>query len=121
MLPGGLHLSKSEGLAVGDEHRIISETLVAARRPDQMAEHLALEGVGGAVGPRKAQHGREVGAWARLLGPGAALAHLVGQPLHREPEVPLRTGPARRRAPPPRGRNRPPAPAARPLWRRPAP
>ena len=49
-------------LTVGDEDWIIAETVVPARRPDDMTVNLALKQLGLAVGPGQAQHGDEVGA-----------------------------------------------------------
>ena len=47
----GIHLAKSQRFAIGEKHRIIAKKLVAARRPHQMAEYLALENFGLAIRP----------------------------------------------------------------------
>ncbi len=60
MFVGLVHFAEGFVIAVGQEHGIVTEALVAARRPDQRAEHLAFEHFGLAVGPGKAEGADEV-------------------------------------------------------------
>ena len=91
----GLHLAEGERLAVGDEDRIIAETVVPARRPDDVTVNLALEKLRLAVGPGQAQHGDEVRPSGLAL-PCMPRRHLLMHALHGNSEVPLRAGPVGR-------------------------
>src|ERR1700749_3503932 len=95
MLPRRVHLAESLGLALRHEDRIITEPVVAAGRPDQLAANNALEAFDMTIGPRQRQHADEAGAAIDLaircgLG-GKAVLDL----LHRRAEILPRTGPAR--------------------------
>ena len=80
-------------MAVGDEHRIIAESPVAARRRNEMARDLAREGDALPVGPGQTQDGGEVGARS-VVCPRGAFVELARQPRHRQAEVPAGPGPA---------------------------
>src|SRR6266850_603809 len=56
----GCHLAKCKIKSVGEEHRIVAEALLAARRPDQRAVHPALEFLKMAVGPGDGEHRDEM-------------------------------------------------------------
>src|SRR3954464_13123306 len=88
------HLAEGTGMTVGQEHRIIAETLVAARRPNQRTLDRGFEVVGVPVGPGGTERGDEMrGA---LTGTHcSARAQLVLHGCHGVPEVLLRRGPAR--------------------------
>src|SRR5262245_34839985 len=89
----GLHFAEGQPLSVGDEHRIIAETLRPTRRPHQMAVNFSFKQLGRAVGPGETQRTREVGARTGLS-PAAAAAYLLGNPAHGEGEVLGLAGPA---------------------------
>src|SRR5271170_3500029 len=54
------HLAEGARVAVGQEYRIVAESLSAARRPDQRAVDLGLEVLDMAVGPGHAQRRDEM-------------------------------------------------------------
>ena len=76
-------------MPVGDEHRVVAETLIATGRPGQAAVDLAAKHLGAAVGPGEGEDGDEMGG-------GVLVAERLPHPFHREVEIPLRPGPARR-------------------------
>src|SRR5262249_54063834 len=84
----------AEGLieAVGQEHRIVAEALLAARRPDQRAVDLAFERLGVTVRPGDAQRRDEV-RLALLGSKSVALAQARFDALHRVAEVLRLAGP----------------------------
>ena len=106
------HLAEGTRMAVGQEHRVVAEALVAARRPDQRAVDAAGEGLDLAVRRGERQHGRRnargaAPAWSR---PSPAArprpsAWRARNPSPVRPSAPNRCR-ARRRAHRPRGRNR---------------
>src|SRR5690606_36173953 len=77
------------------EHRIVTEAFRAARRPDEMAEHAALEEVLMPIRPGKAERGHEM-RLARRRRLSATLAQLVVDARHRGGEILRLPGPARR-------------------------
>src|SRR5690348_16619110 len=85
-----VHVGEGLALPFGDAERVIAAPLVAARRPDKPAVHLAPKRLEEPVAPGKRQHGDEEGA---AVGP-------ADEPrldlLHRDPEVLAEAGPARR-------------------------
>src|SRR5262249_57449779 len=89
------HLAKGAGVAAGQEHGIVAETPLAARRPDERAGDLALEFLDVSVGPGEAKRADEMRLALTAL-PRAALAQLVFHRLHGAPEVLFGTRPARR-------------------------
>src|SRR5262249_44153858 len=93
MLPGRLQLPEGQGLAVGNEHRIIAETAGSARRPDEVAVNLALEHLMRAVRPGQAQGAGEVGPAIAGVEATPALK-LPVDPLHGRREILARAGPA---------------------------
>src|SRR5262245_27550300 len=95
MLGVGLHFAKGQGLPLGEEHRIIAETLGPAGRPNEATIDLALERSLLAVRPGEAQGGGEVGKGS-LPAPRAAVGEFVVDALHGDGEVAVGTGPARR-------------------------
>ena len=124
---GRLHFAERLLVAVGDEDRIIAETVAAARRPNDMTVNFALEQLGLPVRPGKAQHRDEVGAQrlaaSRPAGRPARRGRAAWRWRNRASAPPSR--PYRRPAPRParrsRCRCRRPAPAARSPWRQTAP
>ena len=113
------HLAEGAVVAVGQEHRVVAEAFVAARRPDQRAVDAAGESLVLAVGHGEGQHARRN---ARGAAPACRaerlqrvldLAHGDGEILaSARPSAPNRCR-ARRRAHRPPGRNRRRAQAAR--------
>src|SRR6185312_4898611 len=95
VLPLGLHLAERLGPAIGHEHRIVAEPVAAARRPDEMTEHLALEQPGLAVGPSETEHRYEVGARTGR-NPAVPRRDFLAEPLHRQAEILARPRPTRR-------------------------
>src|SRR5437667_6966198 len=83
------HLAKRKPKSIGQEHRIIAEALVAARRPDQRAVDPALEFLQMAVRPGDTQDRDEMG-FAAFRREGIALAQTGLDPLHRVAELSLR-------------------------------
>ena len=123
---GRLHFAERLALPVGDEDRIIAETVAAARRPNDMTVNFALEELGLTVRPGKAQHRNEVGAQRLPLQAcrsAARRGRAAWQWRNRASGPPSR--PCRPPAPPPahqsRCRCRQPMPAARSPWRQTAP
>src|SRR4051794_29291625 len=57
-----LHLAERDGVSVRDEHRIVTEAVIAARRPHQRAVRFATKAFLMAVGPCEREHGDEAGA-----------------------------------------------------------
>ena len=98
MLGIGLHLAEGQPLSIGDEHRIIAETLAPARRPHEMAVNFSFKQLGCPVRPGQAQRTREVGARTQVveIAPAAATPHLIGDPAHGQCEVLGLARPARR-------------------------
>ena len=96
MLLRGVHLAERLLPAVRDEHRVVTEALVAARRPDERAFDAAVECFGLAiVGPGNRQSARELGVMA---GVRSFCLHRVPHPLHRTVPVAIAglvLGPAR--------------------------
>jgi hypothetical protein len=84
-----VHLAERCAFALGHEHRIVAETLGAARRPDQAAAHLAAKSRDMPVGPGERQHRDEAGA--PVAGAGKAFLHQR----HGLGKIALRPGPAR--------------------------
>src|SRR5690242_10615144 len=60
MLGVGVHFTKGLAPALGQEHRIIAEAALAARRPDESAMHLAAEILDMAVRPGDREHAHEM-------------------------------------------------------------
>src|SRR5207245_2661756 len=89
------HLAEGAGMAGGQKHRIVAETLLAARRPDERAVDGALEFLDVFVGPGEAERADEMRR-ALAARTRAALAQLVFHDLHGPPKVFLRARPARR-------------------------
>src|SRR5689334_16943703 len=89
------HLAEGQIEAVGQEHWIVAETLLAARWPDQRAVDLALELFDMSVRPGDAEHRDEVRLALRRR-EGVALAQAGLDPLHRVTEILGLAGPARR-------------------------
>src|SRR3990172_4322662 len=87
-----LHLAESQLMTVGDEDRIIAETVLPARRPNDMTVNFAFKQLGFAVRPGKAEHRDEVGP-ERLAFPAPPGRELVVDALHGDGEIPARTGP----------------------------
>src|SRR4051812_39021871 len=85
-----LDLAEGEGPALGDEHRVVAEAAVAARRPDQVPVDLAAEGLGVSVGPGERERRDEMGAPVRLA------LQLRLDAGHRDREILGRPRPARR-------------------------
>src|ERR1700690_2908580 len=56
----GIHLTKGLAAAIGQEHGIIAEPLVAPGRPDEAAMDLTLEGIDMAIGPGERKHRDEM-------------------------------------------------------------
>ena len=83
---GRLHFAERLLVTVGDEDRIIAETVAAARRPNDMTVNFALEQLGLPVRPGKAQHRDEVGAQRRAA-PGLPVDQFVVDALHGDGEV----------------------------------
>src|SRR5580698_6222604 len=89
------HLAERAIVPVRQEHRIVAETLVAARRPDQRAVDARFKVFKMPVGPGHAERGYK--AAATLLGRGLAeFPQFVIDRLHREVEVFLWSRPTRR-------------------------
>src|SRR3546814_10418710 len=61
MLPSGVAFPEGQGMPVGDEHRVVAEAAVAARRPHRLAMHLPLHRFGVAVRPGEAEGAGEPG------------------------------------------------------------
>ena len=93
MLSQRLHLAEGQGLAVGQEHRIIAETLAAAGRPYELAMHFAFEYMRFPVRPCKAECRGEVGAPLRRLS-RILRGQLTLDAGHGRLEVLVRSGPA---------------------------
>src|SRR4030081_3175155 len=89
------HLAEGEREPVGQEHRVIAEALVAARRIDQRAVDRGLEFLDMAVRPGDAQRRDEMRLAALRRG-GAALAQQRVDPRHGAGEILGGAGPARR-------------------------
>src|SRR6201989_1465646 len=92
------HLAESAVETIGQEHRIITETGAAARRPDQRSVHARLDFRDMIVGPGHAERGDEM----RLALVGCCRAAFLQQPLdprHRRVEILARSGPARGKQP----------------------
>ena len=81
-------------VAVGQEHRIVPETFVTARRPDQRAVDPGLEILDMAVGPGRAQRRDEMRR-ALFRRRCAAFVELDLDRLHGAAEILFRPGPAR--------------------------
>ena len=82
-------------MAVGQEHRIVTKALIAARRPNQRAVDAALEFLDVTIGPGHAQRGDEM-RLAALRRRRAALAEFFLDRRHGPGKIPLGPGPARR-------------------------
>ena len=54
------HLAKGQRVAIGQKHGIVSETLVAAWRPDKGAGHRGVEFFKVSVGPGEAERANEL-------------------------------------------------------------
>ena len=89
------HLAEGAGVAAGQEHGIVAETFLAARRPDEDAVDLGLEFLDVSVGPGEAQRADEL-RLASAARKRAALAQLVFHRLHGAAEVLVGPRPARR-------------------------
>ncbi len=89
-LASGAISPKLVGPAVGDEHRVVAETPLPARRPDGHAVDAALEHLRVAVRPGEAEHRDEMRA------PVGIAADQLVHPAHRMREILFRSGPARR-------------------------
>src|SRR3954463_3785294 len=87
------HLAERKLEAVRQEHRIVTEALIPARRPDQRTLDPALEFLGMSVRPCGAQHRDEMRP-ALLRREGIALAQAGLDLLHRAAEVLGLAGPA---------------------------
>ena len=90
VLFGRVHFAEVRRAAGREEHRVVAEALVAARRPDRGAVDAADEGLGVPVRPGEAQRRDEPGAAV------GGVAHLVVHPRHRVRRNP---SPARPSAP----------------------
>ena len=77
-------------MAVGDEHRVVPETLGPPGRPHQGPVDGAVESLQIAIGPAKRQGAGKMGAAVIFA------LKFVFDFLHRRPEVLVRPGPARR-------------------------
>ena len=88
------HFAESAVVAVGQKHRIVAKTLIAARRPNQNAVDAGLEFLGMAVRPGDAERRDEM-RLAALRGRGAAVAQFFFDRLHGAAKIPLGSGPAR--------------------------
>src|SRR5687768_10935645 len=75
MLPLWVHFSEGFRMAVGNEDRIIAETAIAARRPNDGAEHLSFEHLHRAVRRRKRKRAGEIGAAIARPCPPQLLLH----------------------------------------------
>src|SRR5690348_2227908 len=75
-----VEFAKSQGSARRDKHRIVAETALAARRPDQASRNLAAEEFGPAIRPGEREQGDEHGV-------AVLVAELPVDPLHRNQEV----------------------------------
>src|SRR5271156_4258191 len=82
-------------LAIGQKHRIITEALFAARRPDQNAVDPRLEFFEMSVRPGDGESRDEMGATLARCG-GAALVELLLDRGHGGGKVLIGAGPARR-------------------------
>src|SRR4029450_6740392 len=89
------HLAEGQRVAIRQKHGIVSETLVAAWRPDKSAVHRGVEFFKVSVGPGEAERANELSV-ALATRVRAALAQLVFHRLHGTPEVLFGTRPARR-------------------------
>src|SRR5580700_9743775 len=89
------HFAKCARVAVGQEYRIVAETFVAARRPDQGAVDLGLEILDTAVGPGDAERRDEMRLTLFRRG-RAAFVQFDLDRLHGAAEILFRPGPARR-------------------------
>src|SRR5579872_3807067 len=67
------HFTEGPLLAVGKEYRIIAETAIAARRPDQRAGDARFKWLDVPVGPCKTQRGDKMRATAFRRGRAASL------------------------------------------------
>src|SRR4051812_8810662 len=85
------HLAERPVVTVGQEHRIVAEALVAARRPDQHAIDAGLEFLHMVVRPGNAQRRDEVGASVVAV-PGRAGCEIRFDLLHGAAEVLVGTG-----------------------------
>src|SRR5215469_15366571 len=89
MLLRGIQFAEGQLSALRDEHRVVAETAIATRRPGKASRDLASEELGLAVSSRQREHGDKVGV-------AVFVADLLVNPLHRDPEVLCRAGPAGR-------------------------
>src|SRR5688500_16423605 len=86
MLVGRVHLAKRLLAAGGDEHRIVAEAPLAARRPHQNTLDPALEPFAVAVGPAQSEGADKMGVAARV---GAKRLQLFPDAAHRAAEIAL--------------------------------
>jgi hypothetical protein len=89
MFPFRFDLAVAFEHAVGDEHRIVTEAVVALGRPDERTMHDAFDGFAMAVGPGKRQRADEAGATIAF-----ALEQIFDAP-HGEIEILVGARPAR--------------------------
>src|SRR5260370_19242310 len=87
VLPAGFDLAEGQHVAVGNEDRVVAETAVAARWPDEPALDLAAEEFGVSVGPGESEHCDKRGA-------AIPVAELAVNSLHRNPKILVLAGPA---------------------------
>src|SRR5579883_616633 len=90
MLCRRFHLAEGFMAAGGHEYRVVAEAARAARRPDQMALHLAAKGLDMAIRPGKRKRRDEGGA------PIILALELLLDARHGAAEIALGPGPARR-------------------------
>src|SRR5262245_32016359 len=95
MLGVRVHFTKSLLVPAGQEHRIITEAALAARRPDEGAMHLAAEILDMAVRPGDGEHADEMRSTALRQG-GALRLKLLLDIAHGEGEILGGSRPARR-------------------------
>ena len=86
---GRIDLAEGHLVPVGDKHRIVAEAAFAARRPHEASVDLSAKSRDLALRPGQRQHRHEMGAFV----PAAKFAPHA---LHRDPEILVRPGPARR-------------------------
>src|SRR5262245_31332856 len=87
------HLAEGAAVAVGQEHRVVTEAPLAARRPDEGAVDPCLERLDVSVRPGDAERGNEM-RLAPFRHQCPARAQLVLYRLHGVPKILVRTRPA---------------------------
>src|SRR5260221_14686167 len=93
MLLEARHLSKSAGVSIGHEHRIVAEAGTAARRPYQRAIGARLDFLEMIVGPGDPKRGNEMRSslWRWR---GASLLQNEFDPRHRAGAIDVAASPA---------------------------